>query len=106
LLLVREGYRIDHERVIAACAAHDVAIELNANPHRLDMDWRWLRTATEQGVLISINPDAHATDELRYVRWGVEAARKGWLTADHCLNAKPLDAFTHWLEARHVSSAA
>ena len=106
LLLVREGYRIDHERVIAACAAHDVAIELNANPHRLDMDWRWLRTATEHGVLISINPDAHATDELQYVRWGVAAARKGWLTADQCLNAKPLDAFAHWLEARHVSSAA
>ncbi len=106
LLLVREGYTIDHERVIEACAAHDVAIELNANPHRLDMDWRWIRSAAEQGVLISINPDAHATDELRHVRWGVAAARKGWLTADQCLNAKPLDAFTHWLEGRRVSSTA
>lgn len=106
LLLVREGYTIDHERVIEACAAHDVAIELNANPHRLDMDWRWIRSATEQGVLISINPDAHATDELRYVRWGVAVARKGWLTADQCLNAKPLDAFADWLDARRVTSAA
>ena len=105
LLLVREGYTIDHERVIAACAAHDVAIELNANPHRLDMDWRWLRTATEQGVLIAINPDAHATDELQNVRWGVEVARKGWLTAAQCLNAKSLDDFADWLDARRVQHA-
>jgi len=106
LLLVREGYTIDHERVIAACAKHNVAIELNANPHRLDMDWRWIRTATEQGVLISINPDAHATDELQNVRWGVEVARKGWLTAEQCLNAKSLDDFADWLDARHVPHAA
>jgi DNA polymerase (family 10) len=106
LLLVREGYPIDHERVIDACAEHDVAIELNANPYRLDLDWRWIRYATDQGVLISINPDAHATDELRNVRWGVEVARKGWLTAEQCLNAKSLDAFADWLEARANHSAA
>lgn len=106
LLLVREGYTIDHERVIEACAEHNVAIELNANPHRLDMDWRWIRTATEQGVLISINPDAHATDELHNVRWGVEVARKGWLTAAQCLNAKSLDDFADWLDARRVPHAA
>ena len=100
LLLAREGYPIDHARVIAACAAHGVAIELNANPYRLDMDWRWLREATAQGVLISINPDAHAMDELENVRWGVAAARKGWLTADQCLNAMPLDAFEDWLAGR------
>ena len=77
LLLVREGYDINHERVIDACAAHGVAIELNANPYRLDLDWRWVHRATDAGVLISINPDAHATGELENVRWGVEVARKG-----------------------------
>ena len=98
LLLVREGYPLDHERVIDACAEHDVAIELNANPYRLDLDWRYVRQATEAGVLISINPDAHATGELEYVRWGVAVARKGWLTAANCLNAKSLTEFTEWIE--------
>jgi DNA polymerase (family 10) len=97
LLLVREGYPLDHNRVIEACAEHDVAIELNANPYRLDLDWRWVRRATEQGVLISINPDAHATRELEYVRWGVAVARKGWLEPADCLNAKSLAGFRAWL---------
>ncbi|MGI9175223.1 MAG: DNA polymerase/3'-5' exonuclease PolX [Rhodothermales bacterium] len=103
LLLAREGYAIDHERVIAACAKHGVAIELNANPYRLDLDWRWVRRATEQGILIAINPDAHSTDQLGYMRWGVAVARKGWLTAAQCLNAKPLPDFTSWLEARKAA---
>jgi DNA polymerase (family 10) len=98
LLLVREGYPLDHARVIDACAEHDVAIELNANPYRLDLDWRWVRRATDQDVLISINPDAHATDEIDYVRWGVAVGRKGWLTPEQCLNAKSLDDFTDWVE--------
>jgi DNA polymerase (family 10) len=97
LLLVREGYPLDHERVIAACAEHDVAIELNANPYRLDLDWRWVRRATDAGVLVSINPDAHATSELAYVKWGVAVARKGWLTPDQCLNAKSLADFEAWV---------
>ena len=103
LLLSREGYAIDHERVIAACAEQGVAIELNANPYRLDLDWRWVRRATEQGIPIAINPDAHATDQLGYMRWGVAVARKGWLTAAQCLNAKPLPDFAAWLEARKTS---
>jgi DNA polymerase (family 10) len=98
LLLVREGYPLDHERVIEACAEHDVALELNANPYRLDLDWRWVRRATDAGVLISINPDAHATGELEYVKWGVAAARKGWLTPDQCLNAKSLSDFAAWVD--------
>lgn len=105
LLLVREGYPLNHSRVIEACAEHNVAIELNANPYRLDMDWRWIREATERGVLISINPDAHATDELANMRWGTEVARKGWLTPDKCLNAKSLDAFAAWLDARQPQQA-
>ncbi len=97
LLLVREGYPLDHARVIDACAEHDVAIELNANPYRLDLDWRWVRRAIEQEVLISINPDAHATGELAYVRWGVAVGRKGWLTPELCLTAKSLSDFATWI---------
>jgi DNA polymerase (family 10) len=106
LLLRREGYPLDHERVIAACADHDVAIELNANPYRLDLDWRWVRRATEAGVRIAINPDAHATDELANMRWGVAAARKGWLTPAQCLNALSRDAFADWLARRSPQPAA
>ena len=106
LLLAREGYPLDHEAVIAACARHGVSIELNANPYRLDLDWRWIREATGQGVLISINPDAHAMDQLPYMRWGVEVARKGWLTPAQCLNARSLDAFSDWLAARKAERVA
>ncbi|MFB6273633.1 MAG: helix-hairpin-helix domain-containing protein [Salinibacter sp.] len=98
LLLGREGYPVDHERVIGACAEHGVALELNANPHRLDLDWRWVRRATSEGVLISINPDAHAIQELDNTKWGVAVARKGGLTPEQCLNAKSLSDFRHWLD--------
>ena len=97
LLLAREGYPLDHERVIEACAEHDVAIELNANPYRLDLDWRWVRAATERGVLISVNPDAHSPEELRNVKWGVAVGRKGWLEPSQTLNAKSLSDFQTWL---------
>lgn len=100
LLLAREGYPIDHKAVIDACAAYRVAIELNANPYRLDLDWRWIRYATAQGVYIAINPDAHAMHQLAYMKWGVEVARKGWLTADQCLNALSIEAFEAWLHER------
>ena len=97
LLLSREGYPLNHERVIEACAEHDVALELNANPYRLDLDWRWVQHATDAGVLLSINPDAHSTTELRNVKWGVQVGRKGWLTRGQCLNAKSLSDFEAWV---------
>ena len=100
ILLVREGYPVDYNQVLDACVQHNVAIELNANPYRLDIDWRWIREATRRGLYISINPDAHAMDGLYDVRWGTEVARKGWLTAEQCLNALPLDAFADWLTNR------
>ena len=100
LLLRREGYPIDHEKIIAACAANGVVMEINANPRRLDLDWRWVRHATDRGVILSINPDAHSIDELYYMRWGVAVARKGWLQAEQCLNAMPLDAFSAWIGER------
>ncbi|NNF58429.1 MAG: DNA polymerase/3'-5' exonuclease PolX [Rhodothermaceae bacterium] len=96
LLLRREGYAIDHDAVIAACAATGTALELNANPWRLDLDWRWVRRATAAGVLIAINPDAHATSELALVRWGVAVAQKGWLTPEQCLNTKSADDLLAW----------
>lgn len=100
LLLRREGYPLDHEAVLNACAEHGVAVELNANPWRLDVDWRHVRSATERGVLVSINPDAHATDGLDDVRWGVASAQKGGLTAAESLTAKSADGLAAWLGAR------
>lgn len=97
LLLRREGYPIDHERVIAACAEHGVAIELNANPRRFDLDWRWIRTATDAGVPIAVTPDAHSVEELQYEEWGVRVARKGGLTAEQCVNAWSAADFAAWL---------
>ncbi|HET6566845.1 MAG TPA: helix-hairpin-helix domain-containing protein [Rhodothermales bacterium] len=103
LLLAREGYPIDHERIIEACAANEVAIEINANPYRLDMDWRWIRRATEQGVMISINPDAHSVPDLANTHWGMLVARKAWLTPEQCLNAMPLETFEDWLNTRRAN---
>lgn len=97
LLLARKGYPIDHKKIIDACAANDVVIELNANPHRLDMDWSWIPYATEKGVMISINPDAHSIAGIKDIQWGVASARKGGLSVENCLNAKSLDAFERWV---------
>jgi DNA polymerase (family 10) len=87
LLLRREGYPIDHRAVIDACAAHHVVIEINANPWRLDLDWRWVRYAMDQGVKLSINPDAHEMDGYADMKYGVLIGRKGGLTKEMTLNA-------------------
>jgi DNA polymerase (family 10) len=100
LLLEREGYEVDTEKVIAAAIAHNVIIELNASPWRLDLDWRFWRQAAERGLLCSINPDAHRTTGLEDFRVGVSAARKGWLTPAHILNTRPLIEVQRWLAAR------
>lgn len=86
LLLSRAGYPLDHRAVIDACAEHGVIIELNANPYRLDLDWSWIPYASEKGVKISINPDAHSTGGIGDIRYGVLAARKGGLRAADCWN--------------------
>lgn len=98
LLLSREGYPIDYQAIIDACAEHGVAIELNANPYRLDLDWTWIPYAMEKGVLISINPDAHSTAGIHDIQYGVASARKGGLTASACLNAKGLSDFEKWVK--------
>jgi DNA polymerase (family 10) len=97
LLLGRPGYPVDHAKVLDACAANDVAIELNANPHRLDMDYRYLGDAMDRGVLVSINPDAHHVDGIDDIRYGVMMARKGGLLREFCLNVKDRSAFEDWL---------
>jgi DNA polymerase (family 10) len=86
LLLSREGYRIDMKKVIEAAKEHRKVIEINANPHRLDLDWTLCRYARAQGVKVSINPDAHATEGLRDVPFGVNVARKGGLTPADVVN--------------------
>ena len=98
LLLSREGYPIDHKKVIDACAANKVCIELNANPYRLDLDWTWIPYARERGVLISINPDAHSIEGIKDIRYGVLTARKGRLDTEGCLNARDLDGFWDFLK--------
>ena len=100
LLLRREAYRVNAGKVIDAAIAHGVVIELNASPQRLDLDWRHWRRAAERGLLCAINPDAHDTAGLEYVRTGVNAARKGWLTREAVLNTRPLAAVKAWLQAR------
>ncbi|MEM0993127.1 MAG: PHP domain-containing protein [Bacteroidota bacterium] len=90
LLLSRKGYPIQYEKVIDACAANGVHIELNANPYRLDLDWTWIPYALERGVKIAINPDAHSKRGLHDMHYGVMAARKGGLTKADCLNAMNL----------------
>ncbi|MDE3084722.1 MAG: DNA polymerase/3'-5' exonuclease PolX, partial [Verrucomicrobiota bacterium] len=100
LLLRREGYPVDAAKVIDAAIANNVIIELNANPHRLDMDWRHWRRAAEKGLFCAINPDAHDTAGLKHVRAGVNAARKGWLTADRVLNTWPLKEVKAFLQQK------
>lgn len=86
LLLGREGYPVNMREVLKAAADHGKAVEINAHPMRLDLDWRWLSLAKELGVRICINPDAHGTHELGYVRYGVGIARKGGLEAKDVVN--------------------
>lgn len=97
LLLSRKGYPVDFTKVIDACAANHVAIEMNANPYRLDMDWRFIQQAMEAGVMISINPDAHSIAGIEDIHFGVCAASKGGLTKEMCLNTKDLKGFEAWI---------
>ncbi|MCX2574841.1 DNA polymerase/3'-5' exonuclease PolX [Pedobacter sandarakinus] len=104
LLLSRAGYPIDYKKVIDACAANQVVIEINSNPLRLDLDWRWHRYALERGVLLSINPDAHRTEGFHDMRYGVLVARKGGLSAPKCLNAFSLEEITDYFGKRASAS--
>lgn len=97
LLLSRNGYPVDHKKIIEACADNHVVIEINAHPRRLDMDWKWIDYAIEKGVLLSIDPDAHALDGFDDVKYGVLAAQKGGLTKENNLSSFSLKKFEVWL---------
>ncbi|MCI0364384.1 MAG: DNA polymerase/3'-5' exonuclease PolX, partial [Phycisphaerales bacterium] len=79
LLLRRDGYKVDLEAVLQAAAKHGTMVEINANPYRLDLDWIHCKRAKALGVKLVINPDAHATAEIAFTRFGVDVARRGWL---------------------------
>ncbi|HWK98367.1 MAG TPA: hypothetical protein VNQ55_00405, partial [Parapedobacter sp.] len=100
LLLSRPGYPLDYQRIIDACAAHGVIIEINANPLRLDLDWHWQRYAIEKGVLLSINPDAHRNSGFHDMQYGVHVARKGGVPPHNCLNTFSVDAIADYFNQR------
>lgn len=100
LLLSRDPYPIDLDAVIDKAASTGVALEINADPHRLDLDWRVLRRARDRGVTISIGADAHNVAGLSYVEYGVGMARKGWLGQADILNARPAEEFVGFARRR------
>ncbi len=101
LLLIRKEYPIDHKAVIDACAKYGVIIEINAHPKRLDIDWRWVNYALNKGVLLSINPDAHATDGFKDMYYGVCVGRKGGLTKEQTFNTWNVEQVeTYFLERK------
>ena len=102
LLLTREPFAINLDAVLEKAGAVGVAMELNADPHRLDLDWRYLRSAKTHGAKIEIGPDAHAVAGLDNIELGVAMARKGWLAAGDVLNALPLDQFRDVVRTRRA----
>ncbi len=97
LLLSRDGYQVDLVKIIEAAADYGKAIEINSHPYRLDLDWRMVKFAKEKGVKIFINPDAHNTEGLDDVRFGVGIARKGWLEKEDVINAMEVDRVIKYL---------
>jgi DNA polymerase (family 10) len=100
ILLGRAGYELDVEAVIDAAAAHNVCIEINAHPSRLDLDWRYLHRARDKGIKIPIDPDAHSIDGLDVMRYGVGIARKGWLRPSDVLNTLRTEALLDFFRTR------
>lgn len=97
LLLSRKGYPIDYKAIIDACKQHNVVIEINANPRRLDIDWRWVRYAREKGVMVSINPDAHHINGIDDIRYGVLVAQKALLKKEENLSSLSLSDFEQFI---------
>ena len=100
LLLARDGVPLDFERVIDTAVKHDVAIEINANPHRLDMDWRHSFYAHKKGLKIVISPDAHSVAGIDDLKYGINVARKGWWTKADVINTWPLEKVEKWLRRK------
>ena len=106
LLLSRSGYPVDHKKIIEACAANNVVIELNAHPRRLDMDWRWIGYALDKNVLISIDPDAHSTEGYHDCRYGVLAAQKAGVTGRQNLSSYSLQEFEQFVATQKAKRNA
>jgi DNA polymerase (family 10) len=100
LLLSREPYQVDLAEIIKTAAQTGTIIELNANPRRLDLDWRFWKVAREQGVRCAINPDAHSVRGLQDLWFGIQTARKGWLTRQDVVNCLPLNEVTKLLKQK------
>lgn len=100
LLLRRDAYKVDLDAVLHAAAKAGTMIEINANPYRLDLDWVHCKRAKALGVMLVINPDAHATDELAFTRFGVDVARRAWLEKADVFNSKKLTEVAKALEIR------
>ena len=100
ILLSRAGYPIDYQKVIDACAANGVVIEINASPYRLDLDWRWIQYALEKNVMLSINPDAHEKEGYFDMHYGVAVARKGGLLANMTFNSLSLGEMENYLKSK------
>jgi DNA polymerase (family 10) len=99
-LLRPDGYDVDVEEVLKACAEHEVAVEINATPQRLELDWRWHQTAARLGCRVSINADAHSISDLDSMRWGIAIARKGGIPRERVLNCLTLSELRSLLRAR------
>jgi DNA polymerase (family X) len=101
LLLERAGYPVNHQKIVDACAANGVVIEINASPYRLDIDWRWIYYAMEKGVMLSINPDAHKMEGFQDMHYGIANARKGGLVKSMTFNALSLAEMEAYLKKKH-----
>jgi len=106
LLLTREPYAINLEAIIEKAGRVGVAIELNADPHRLDIDWKACRLAAQNGTMVSIGPDAHSPQGFENLELGTAIARKGWLEPRHVLNTRSADDVLAFARARRVASTA
>lgn len=98
LLLYRESFPVNIKKVIDACSRNNVAIEINANPHRLDLDWRNILYARDNGCIFSINQDAHSVDEVKYIKYGINIARKGGIQSSEVLNCFTKEKFESFIK--------
>jgi DNA polymerase (family 10) len=104
LLLRRDGYQVDLDAVLQAAAEHGTLIEINADPHRLDLDWVHCKRARAMGVMLVINPDAHSTDGLANYAFGVDVARRGWLEKANVFNTRSAAEVAKWLAERKAKA--
>ena len=100
LLLARDAYKMDTQKIIDACAANSVAIEINSHPKRLDLDWRWIYYAREKGCIFSINADAHSIEDIDMLKYGILMGRKGGLMSSEVINCYDSESFKKFLNRK------